>query len=1383
MKKSHKTTRLGIKFIMQLDTRRRIELKSGKNMLSIQLSVMLLFFVFAAAAGNSIRMGITQIDGHKYNAEYAKYSKVATFFKENGINSFLIDYKNLSSLENLKKYNVILLRGRAEGVHLMTPEITRKAEIFGNTLKKYVQSGGSILLLPQSVRYANDQDEKYWNTIFKPFDAEILHEGVFDLKNQVANDIKPNYHKEQFFYTENIVSHPAVKHVRQLWLPLHSYHMAAGTPAMKYGPEWTVVIRGEKSAKSFLSDPCSNQQTPSANNIGTYKTSPPIVAVRALGKGRVACLPLDVIYTGQNYGNKFWSHIVENAGDPESGRKSDGMKLIVSLAKWLGQSNLNNPTLGTAETEKYNPVKFAESCNWDNFHFTRLAPGWWKNSATGILGAHSSYSDGHGSVAEYVKAAKAAGLSYIVFTDPLELLTPQKLENLKSDCKKHSSESFYACPGVEFTDSAGIRWATWGERVVWPANTKKPVRGRPAKLWDEKNKIVLHYGAYAEILGNTPIAVIDYSLLRKNNAFPENMWWFFNIFPYAFDGNKLIADNTKELQFALRDLRYILPMPYTKIKAPGELVTAKKTALAGLGIAGRKENFAAAIKMLNSSFSRSYAEGVVNTAFVSCKGFVPVALRFHNNQMEQNWQYTRGAQRIRGRIDAFSEAGIREVKLLDPSNHDVIRRFLPAAGTKNFTKDFELVHDKQHWVIAEVTDCNGAKSYSNSVLLFCYKQGLFRCGDNLNILGPLGMYWHPDRNQAMHFNKDFRNAELLSIQGWDRGGPDCPGPIARPCSWVNIQGVGEYPPPASREVILGKRMDVKLGSYNIQIVDMKMDNLMEKFDNPKRPGPSFATISRKIADNEYFERFDRMISPMDRMDHFIAWNHRRYAEGIKNYKGDYMWHEGYFKFKKDVVLQGSVPIPLGWITMPFNPKKGWGNVLVVKNGDQAAVVTEAKQQDQRIRKSGRIGGGGYISIVNNPIGYIGILVPRDYEMCYKAAVPGRLYVGIGRDGQKIKAGTILKYAFIAANITDDRSKTGEKMAELSRAFNLDGKGPGYPITVKTGKLLNPSYFLTIHAQNNEAVFTAGPQSAIGIDLPIKVQGVQDNGCAAIYSSNRPWFRFVSVLRDTAYFQEPVDRKNTIWAGNVFVAENNSIKLTLVNDGITGTRKPFLEIHNPTDVEITTKITSPPATPEFGGKDFTVKIPAGSSVIKELKSKIKRNLLTNGSFEKGGGILKVHRDLLIKKGFILDFKNADWPAQWQVNNSTQPCKVSLGNGPDAQNGSRYIKVAAGPHSVHINPSHKPFPGDRRYQCTFFARGTPFKKAGSIYPAKVRFSVYTFKMPAGKWYGGKQYKTFELSKDWKEFSFETTRFKADDGIIPAIELTGNCDLDNVIFTEIE
>ena len=139
------------------------------------------------------------------------------------------------------------------------------------------------------------------------------------------------------------------------------------------------------------------------------------------------------------------------------------------------------------------------------------------------------------------------------------------------------------------------------------------------------------------------------------------------------------------------------------------------------------------------------------------------------------------------------------------------------------------------------------------------------------------------------------------------------------------------------------------------------------------------------------------------------------------------------------------------------------------------------------------------------------------------------------------------------------------------------------------------FFFTAAAAKNEALFTLGPQKLI-IDLPIRVQGLVDNGCVAVYSTKSPWLRFIPVdEQGTAWLTEPIDQKNEMWVGNVFTCDNKDVKLALVVDGQAAGRKPFIELHNPTDKEIETTVRSPEHTPVFGGISGSVKIPAGDSV--------------------------------------------------------------------------------------------------------------------------------------------------------------------------------------------
>ena len=86
-----------------------------------------------------------------------------------------------------------------------------------------------------------------------------------------------------------------------------------------------------------------------------------------------------------------------------------------------------------------------------------------------------------------------------------------------------------------------------------------------------------------------------------------------------------------------------------------------------------------------------------------------------------------------------------------------------------------------------------------------------------------------------------------------------------------------------------------------------------------------------------------------------------------------------------------------------------------------------------------------------------------------------------------------------------------------------------------------------------------------------------------------------VADGAAWFQEPIDVANAIWAGNVFTCPDPAIRLTLVADGQDPGRQPFLEVHNPGKVATVADVSSPAGTPLFGGTVLHVTVPAGSSV--------------------------------------------------------------------------------------------------------------------------------------------------------------------------------------------
>ncbi|MHB9133244.1 MAG: CehA/McbA family metallohydrolase domain-containing protein [Armatimonadota bacterium] len=1174
-------------------------------------SLFLLLALTPVLAQKPVVLGLLRGDAEKHNVEFQQYDRMVPVYKESNIAPTLVEIHLLFTgaksadqiYQLLKPYHAVVLATTTEGdvtVHV-TPELQAYAKMVGEGLARYVREGGGLFVQMQSVRYPNTDDEKYWNIVLEPFGVQLLHEGCFDpTRTYKGFDLGPT----TYWFTQNIKTHPITQGIQRLYLPLYGPGRWPGIPALKYSPEWEVVVSGEKDAKSLKS---TEENELTLDQQGTYTSEPPVVAVRQYGKGRLVSFPLSPIHSGMNYNNPLWKNTAETTGDKGAGLPSFGLKLLMNCYRWAGEPATNLPEFGTYKSKPYATVKYPEKVDWDKVKFN-LPNGGIKDftypdgqkpdflpatdGIRGIVGMHTAYTDGKGTVADYVKAAKAIGLSFIVFNDPLELLTKEKLEQLKQDCLAASGADFYACPGIEFTDGIGNRWAFWGEKVVFPGDSLSSYGKVYKPLWDGKR--ILHFGAYIAACAYCPSALLDYQQLAANGAHRENLWWFFDYLPFVYEKDKLIADNYGEYLYGLRDLRWSALASFTRVSDPGDVLAAAKTCVTGF------KDLASAREGLNTRCG-GYFAAYTGRQYVS-QGPTIATWDAINPQMEHNWQQTRGAQRVRLKFIVRSPIGIAEVKVHD-ADTSVVRRFL-GHGEKELSREFEVVDDQQHYLTLEVTDTAGKRAISWYILVYSYKQGLFRCADNLNILGATGLIWHPDRNEMMPATKQWENGMDFGISGWDAGGYLCPMPVV--WSIDKMQTDKGWYPEFRKDGIPGKILDMALSSYNIQIATQKMTMLSEPYDTEARPTPALATVPKDLKPIDFFQRTHTIYAPMTRTDWYTAWNYRRPREGAKDYRGGLMWHEGEIRFTKDVTLKGKVPISLLQMKCPTDLEKGWGTTVIVNEGNGKTRVGVLRDAKSTVILNGSLHAGGYVSQMPSLVGYNGFLAPAGYEYSYEVSVsgnpqgPGAIQIGLGRDGQQVKAGTVMRYKYAVGTFAD--AKAGNALLEdTAAALNMAGGQAGYPFTMQAGNFVDGTFFFTTRAVKNESAFSLGKRDLI-IDLPLRVEGLVDNGCAAVYTKNRPWFRFVPVVNGTAYFQESTQAANELWVGNIFVCDNKAVRLAVVVDGQADGKKPFLEAHNPTDKPITATITSPKHTPLLGGISARVTIPAGDSIRLEVEGK-------------------------------------------------------------------------------------------------------------------------------------------------------------------------------------
>ncbi|MHB9026735.1 MAG: hypothetical protein ACYC7E_21600 [Armatimonadota bacterium] len=1144
-------------------------------------------------------IGFIAVDAMKYFAEDQRYAPYPTrVLYKNGLGFGMGEYQVLfgpqaneqRTYDMLRQFNVTVIDTPFD--HSITeigPGRQAQAAAARKGLERYVQEGGSALILLQAVRYPNDLDQDFANLVIAGLGVQMVHEGVFDAQRTFNTRIGSTSHfqPEGFFWTENIVKdHPVTAGVKRLCLPqVHNGH-TPGVVAFSLSPEWQVLARGEASAQSYK---VTKDSVTRYDQIGAYQTAPPVVAARTFGKGRVVVYSVPARSVFTNYGVPGWSMIVEETGNAAATLPSDSGKMVLNALNWLAEPSKDNPQIGTFEAKDAGPAQFPKSLQYDNFQFNPPAPG-----VRGILGAKTALSDGAGTVADYAQAAKAVGLSFIVFNESLEKMTAAKLDQLKADCKRVTTNDFYACPGLEFTDEIGNRWAIWGDRIVFPITEFKrayiPTTPQmPAlPMWD--GQVLHNTGKYWELCGYAPNMLLTYRNLRAKGAHPANMWWFFRVPPYVYDRGKLAEDNFDEWLYALRDIRHVDPASYTRIYAPAEVAGAAAACVT----AGRNLP-----NMRNWLNTRCANYGVPANPYISTGPRIE-QWQVINSQFDSPLD-VRGGQRARGRFTVASPEGIREVRILD-ANYGIMRRYL-GKGQPTLAQDFELAHDRDHYLTLVVIDGKGKTAISDEIYLWNYKTTLMRCADNLNFLGGVSLVWHPDRNQMLPLAQGYQGMPAESIGGYDTASSLTARGVLNlwDLDTSHTEELKQYPVPGSG--VLRKILDVKLPGRDVKICEMTMDPLVERYDTPKRDTPAMCDVPTVVEENKLFTRWHRTVYLQNRNNMFITWNFRRAREGAEHYRGGLAVHEGKITFKRDATLAGVVPVPLFFLSP--NNVEGTSTVVLVKDskgGDTIYPLTKG----QAFAKTGAIAPGGFLTAAPCDT-YPAVFALAGSAVRYNAfanASTGKvnqIVVGVGEPGQKVTAGTTLTYRFAVASLGGPR-KTAEEyvtlLEDIAESFGFGGER-GVQSTVSTGTLVSREVFYTVKAAAGEVACKIAPRETI-IDLPFCVQGIEDNGCAAVYSTARPWFRPVGVAEGNAYFQENVDKGSEIWAGNVFLCENKSIRLTLVADGIADDRARFLEVHNPTDKPVTARVWSPKHAPLFGGYESKPTIPAGSSIFVTLE---------------------------------------------------------------------------------------------------------------------------------------------------------------------------------------
>ncbi|HEY3416480.1 MAG TPA: hypothetical protein VGM23_06325, partial [Armatimonadota bacterium] len=636
--------------------------------------------------------------------------------------------------EKAKRYNVISISGVGQANADMTlPELVK-----GNidTLNRFLQEGGGVLVFASFGQMATEKP---------PQDAFLNPLGLTPLYNEMPFDpdtqtVATSW-KIPFALTDAITPSPVTAGVKSLWYPVPASRIGAQNHTSPFSVDnnWTVLVRGAKS--SFTK---KGQLQMDATEPGSYAQSVPLVAMRTVGKGRIVFIGITQEYLTGAHAMSTLEGIVAERGLRNT--RSDGYGLLENCLKWLAEPSAASDTLGGATNDAAllrNPYKiqYGTPTVWpETVTFPAVEPAF-----PGVIGARTRYSSGSATPEQWVAAAKARGLSFIVFLEELSKLTPENFTKLKADCLRLTTADFTAIPGITIDDEVGNHYFYCGSTLPYPdakflSLDGKVFRARDAGLGPKdpyiKGQLAMTTLDYAYSLGSFKLTGGNYLFSQDAAPFADFFSDWDAVGVITAKGGQVVEDATEDFLKMVGSGQGPLPLAITLMDNPNQLTgTAWRTVLRfptqGALIDGTAVNPATKIRGYFDAWhfypdnpSKIY---ITSGPEIETWSFVGPRDYGGDNKGDFVWQNYRW--QLRGRVS--SKVGLKEVCVYDGPK--LFRRFLPGEA-KEFEFTLDMTHNQQHNLALVVTDIQGNKAVGGEQWDRNHRLEEFQCSDRNNQL-------------------------------------------------------------------------------------------------------------------------------------------------------------------------------------------------------------------------------------------------------------------------------------------------------------------------------------------------------------------------------------------------------------------------------------------------------------------------------------------------------------------------------------------------------------------------------------------------------------------------------------------------------------------------
>ena len=620
------------------------------------------------------------------------------------------------SAEMLRKFHVVMI---ADWCGLRTtcffpPSFMEAALTTGRNvtlLQDYVKSGGALFFTPI---YGDQISAEGLSNFLKPYGAGLISAQIRDdahafsnLKNEGKETMTPEGYYD-YAWTTSVTPHPATRGVERLFYPAGQLRWddMYSTPVVTLNNiKWTVLVKGMDTSRPSKAIDYDNW-----HSVGN---EPPVIAaVRPFGTGRVALFTPSFHYTlsgpfsipkkgwiGEAHTGKI-DAILLDKGDGE--HPSHGRKLMLNMLRWLAEPARAKGMGGYeekafAELAKPKPVP---------------APAWlsaWKQDDGNrwfklLVGARSSFSDGKGTIADYAKAAKAAGVSMLFMTESFEHFDPSKWQEYRKACAEASDDSLKVVPGLEIPDAYGNRYLLMGSPVFPAPNLLTP----DGKALAKPQYLCLCFPKAITVLHRATTSQVPHELHKQ----------FQGVSVFTYRNAALEDDSLPAYEWQV--FRFSNPLPFVvhETYSPDDLA---QEVVAGQQMYGSADNLADLSWYLGEHGTSHFWESPVRLQISAG----PMITELCGSTPNQDEPSVKGAMQF----TIQSDEPIKEVTLWE--NFNLYRRWTP--NTKEFTmRNVKLPEGHANCVLLTAVDAKGRMVVSPGMAFGKQVAHTWRCADRQN---------------------------------------------------------------------------------------------------------------------------------------------------------------------------------------------------------------------------------------------------------------------------------------------------------------------------------------------------------------------------------------------------------------------------------------------------------------------------------------------------------------------------------------------------------------------------------------------------------------------------------------------------------------------------